>query len=123
MKGDLGINRLRKEFSSIVMTEPTCAEYIKRVRCLVSELKECGDKVKDEDVAYTMLLGLNEKFSPLVVTLTNLSSATSPLSLTRVCEQILMEELRLQPSLQTSSAVPDPHVNNPLPYKSDTMFR
>ena len=123
LKADLRINQLRKEFSSIVMTEPSCAEYIKRVRRLVSELKECGDKVKDEDVAYTMLLGLKEKFIPLVVMLTNLSSAASPLSLTRVCEQILTEELRLQPSLSTTPAVSDPHVNNSLAYKSDRMFR
>lgn len=52
--------------------------------------------VKDEDVAYTILLCLGEKYSPLVVTMTNMSSSTSPLSLVRVCEQVLTEELRLR---------------------------
>jgi len=46
------------------MTESSCGEYMKRVRKIVSELKECGEKIKDEDVAYTILLGLGEKYSP-----------------------------------------------------------
>ena len=96
IKGDLKINRLKKEFSTMVMTDQTCTEYIKRVKKLVSELRECGEKVKEADVAYTLLIGLGEKFSPLVVTLTNMASSVSPLSLTRVCEQVLTEELRLQ---------------------------
>ena len=123
IKGDLKINRLKKEFSTVVMTEQSCAEYIKRVRKLVSELRECGEKVKDADVAYTVLMGLGEKFSPLVVTLTNMSSSDSPLSLTRVSEQILTEELRLQQIGVGKSKENETHANNPLAYKSDTVFR
>lgn len=50
---------------------------IKRVWRLVSDFQEYGETVKDEGVAYNILLGLGEKFSPLVMTLTNMSSATS----------------------------------------------
>lgn len=42
-KGDLVVKRLRKEFSSVVMKEASCGEYIKRVRRLGAELGECGD--------------------------------------------------------------------------------
>lgn len=45
IKGDLKVNRLRKEFSSI-MTDATCGDNIKRVRRLVSELRVCGETVK-----------------------------------------------------------------------------
>ena len=121
-KGDLVVKRLRKEFSSVVMTEASCGEYIKRVRRLVAELRECGDLVKDEDVAYTILLGLGEKYSPLVVTLTNMSSAISPLSLVRVCEQVLTEELRLR-QFNTEHQEHHPLANHPLAYKPDTTYR
>lgn len=120
--GDLKVKRLQKEFSSMVMTEPTCGEFIKRVRRLVSDLKECGAKVKDEDVAFTILLGLGEKFSPLVVTLTNMSTPAAPLTLSKVCEQVLIEELRLN-QFQSTPDEHDQHLNNPLAYKSDTTFR
>lgn len=120
--GDLKVRRLQKEFSSMVMTEATCGEFIKRVRRLVSDLKECGAKVKDEDVAFTILLGLGEKFSPLVVTLTNMSTPMAPLSLSKVCEQVLIEELCLN-QFQSTSDEHDQHLNNPLAYKSDTTFR
>ena len=88
--GDLKVKTLQKEFSSIVMTESTCGEFIKRVRHHVSDLRECGQEVKDEDVSFTILLGLGERFSPLVVALTNMSTPTAPLSLTKVCEQVLI---------------------------------
>ena len=87
---------------------------------MVSELKECGEKVKGVDVAYTILMGLKERFSPLVVTLTNMSSVENPLSVARVCEQILTEELRLQYLGKSEVAQ---HADNPLAFKSDTMFR
>ena len=61
---------------------------------MAEELRECGEKAKDEDLAFTVLLGLGERFSPLVVTLTNMSSKETPLLLNRVCEQVLTEELR-----------------------------
>ena len=94
-KGELKVRRLKKEFSLVSMTESSCGEYMKRVRRIVSELKECGEKIKDEDVAYTILLGLREKYSPLVVTLTNMATPENPLSMARVSEQILTEEQRL----------------------------
>lgn len=68
----------------MVMTDATCGEFIKRVRRLVSDLKECGAKVKDKDVAFTILLGLGDRFSPLVVMLTNMSTPTASLSLSKV---------------------------------------
>lgn len=61
------------------------------------------EEVNDADVAYTVLMSLGEKFSPLMVTLTNMSPKDSPLSLTGVDNEA--------------------HVNNPLGYKSDTVFR
>ena len=67
-KGELKVKRLKKEFSLVTIMEDNCGEYMKRVRRLVSELKECGEKMKDEDIAYILLLGLGEKYSPHVVT-------------------------------------------------------
>ena len=119
--GELKVMRPKKEFSAITMTETSCAEYMKRVRKLVSELREYGEKIKEEDVVYTILLGLGEKYSPLVVTLTNMSSPEKPLSLARVSEQILTEELRLnQFGIQQKQ---DPNINNPLAHKADTAYK
>jgi len=120
-KGELKVRRLKKEFSSVSMTESSCGEYMKRVRKIVSELKECGEKIKDEDVAYTILLGFGEKYSLLVVTLTNMATLENPLSIARVSEQILTEELRLnQFGVQQKQ---DPNVNNLLAYKADTAYK
>ena len=56
--------------------------------------------------------------------LTNMSSTTSPLTSTRVCEQILTEKLRL---CQFASVVADDRSSgvalNPFGLKADTMFR
>jgi len=107
---------LLMEFFSVSMTESSCGEYMKRVRKIVSALKECGEKIKDEDVAYTILLGLGEKYSPLVVTLTNMAIPENPLSMARVSEQILTEEQRLN-QFNSPQQKPDQNVNNPLAYK------
>ncbi|RPB24697.1 hypothetical protein L211DRAFT_848536 [Terfezia boudieri ATCC MYA-4762] len=104
------------------MTESTYAEYMKRVKKLVSELKEYGEKVKDEDMAYTVLMGLEEKYSPLVVTLTNMASQANPLTFSRVSEQILIEEQRLNQFISQIQKQ-DPNASNPLAYKSDTMYK
>jgi len=95
---------------------------MKRVRRIVSELKKCGEKIKDEDVAYTILLGLGEKYSPLVVTLTNMAIPEHPLSIARVSKQILTEEQRLN-QFNSPQQKPDQNINNPLAYKQDTLFK
>ncbi|MCW2783452.1 MAG: RNA-dependent polymerase [Marmoricola sp.] len=128
-KGELKKQRLKKEFASVKMTEPKCAEYINKVRKLVSELKGCGETLSDPDIAYTTLMGLGDKFSSLVVTLTNMATETSPLSFSRVVESILTEEMRLVQSgvikvVDLSvKADKDPNESNPLAYKSDTSFK
>jgi len=95
---------------------------MKRVRKIVSELKECGEKIKDEDVAYTILLRLGEKYSSLVVTLTNMATPENSLSMARVSEQILTEERRLN-QFNSPQQKPDQNVNNLLAYKQDTSFK
>jgi len=77
------------------MTESSYEEYIKKVKRIISELKKCGEKIKDKNVAYTILLCLRENYSPLVVTLTNMAIPEHPLLMARVSEQILTEEQRL----------------------------
>lgn len=124
-KGELKVQRLKKEFASVSMTEATCSEYINRVRRLVSELKACGQTMVDADVAYTMLIGLtDERYSSLVVTLTNTITETNPLTTSRVVESILTEESRLNQA--TKNKVPpkvDPNETNPLALKGDTSFK
>jgi len=128
-RGELKVRRLKKEFFSVVVTETTCGKYMKRVRKIVSELKECGEKIKEEDIAYTILLGLGKKYTPLVVTLTNMTTPENPLSLARVSKQILTEEQRLNqftsPQQKPDKNVNplDQNVNNLLAHKSDTVFK
>jgi len=57
MRQNHGLKRPKKEFASVTMTESSCTEYMKRVKELVSQLKECGGGVKDGDVAYTVSVG------------------------------------------------------------------
>jgi len=95
---------------------------MKRVRRIISELKECREKIKDEDITYTILLGLREKYSPLVVTLTNMATPEHPLSMAQVSEQILTEEQRLN-QFNSPQQKPDQNVNNPLAYKQDMSFK
>lgn len=75
------------------MTEKECQVYIDRVKKLVSQLKAAGDRVKESDVAYTILTGLGERYGSLVTTLTNIISAENPLTVPKVTEAILTEEL------------------------------
>lgn len=42
IKGDLRVNRLKTEFSSVVMTDPSCNEYIKSVEVSVGTSGMCG---------------------------------------------------------------------------------
>ena len=55
------IKRLQKEFTPVTMVEDSCTEYIRRVKRLVSDLKSCGARVQDADVAYTLLTGRSEE--------------------------------------------------------------
>ena len=104
---DQKIKRLQKEFASVSMTEDDCTEYIRRVKRLVSDLKSCGARVQDADVAYSILTGLPERFSSLITTLTNMASPDKPLEVMRVCDQILEEERRLSHFTKK-----DPNVTN-----------
>lgn len=123
-KGEIMVQRLRKEFASVRMTESKCGEYVNRVRKLVSELKACGVAVKDTDVAYTLLMGLPDKYSSLVVTLTNMATEAAPLKLSRVVESVLTEEMRMSHVNPAEQPVKkDPNESNPLAFKGDTSFR
>ena len=102
------------------MTETECQAYIDRVKKTVSQLKASGDSVKDPDVTYTILTGLEEQCSSLVTTLTNMITPEKPLTITWVTEAILTEELRLKCMAQTKS---EKNADNPLAFKHDTSFK
>ena len=76
--------------------------------------------MKESDVAYTILTGLGEKYSSLVTTLTNMITPEKPLTITRVTEAILTEELRIKGMAQTKS---EQNADNPLAFKHDTSFK
>lgn len=78
------------------MTESECQAYIDRVKKIVSQLKAGGENTKESDVAYTILTGLGERYSSLVTTLTNMITPEKPLTVKRVTEAILTEELRIK---------------------------
>ena len=85
-KGEQKVKREKKQFSWVTITENSCGEYMRKVKKIVSQLKECVEKIKDEDVAYPILLRLGARYSPLVVTWTNIMTSENPLSLARVSE-------------------------------------
>ena len=116
------VKRLQKEFASITMTEDDCSTYIHRAKRLLSDLKSCGVRIKDADVAYAILVGLPEKFASLVTTLTNMTTPEKPLEVMRVSDQILEEEQRLM-HFASQKPKPDPNVVNPLAFKGDTTFK
>ncbi|MCU1500499.1 MAG: uncharacterized protein JWM47_4452, partial [Acidimicrobiales bacterium] len=119
-KSELKTRRLWKEFNGTTMGDKPVSTFVKRVKKVVSELRSYGEKVKDEDIAYTMLMGLPEKYSSLVITLTNMTTKESPLVLVRVIESMQTEEMRLKlfmPSKETKN------VDNPLALKHDTQFK
>ena len=71
--------RLRKEFASIFMAaNESCSDYVKGVKRIVSELCDCGTAIPQQEVAYTILMGLPKEYSSLVITLTNMSTQDSP---------------------------------------------
>ena len=79
-KSDLMTVRLTKEFASANMTSTeSCTDYVRRIKRMVSEFRDCGTSIKQQDVAYTILMGLPREFSALVITLTNMSTPESPL--------------------------------------------
>ena len=121
-KSELKTLSLRKEFSAVRMTEPDCQQYIDKVKKMASQLKAYGDRIKDSDVAFTLLSGLGPQFGSLVVTLTNMATPDRPLELGRVTESILTEELRLK-SVLTEHSVSDKNVDNPLAFKPDSSFK
>ena len=116
------VKRLQKEFASITMTEDDCSTYIHRAKRLVSDLKSCGVRIKDADVAYAILVGLPEKFASLVTTLTNMTTPEKPLEVMQVSDQILEEEQRLM-HFASQKPKPDPNVVNPLAFKGNTTFK
>jgi len=112
-----------KEFAAVSMGEKeTCSEFVKRVRHIVSELRACGTSIKQQDVAYTILIGLRKVYSSLVITLTNMSTPESPLVLEKTVEAIYTEEIRLKlfKTTKVESDFTNPNVNNPLALKHDT---
>jgi len=103
------------------MLEKDVGEYIdKVVKKFVSKLNGNGEKVK-EDIAYTILMGLGSKYSPLVLTLLN--NRSGPLTLTRIVDAIITKDMRLK-ELDNDAGKRDPNTINPLatPYRSNTSF-
>ena len=120
MKSDLKTSRLMKEFASAnMLATESCTDFIRRVKRIVSELRDCGSTIREKEVAYTILMGLPKEFSALVITLTNMATTESPLALEKTVEAIYTEEMRLK---LFESKAPDME-NNPLAYKHDTQFR
>ena len=74
------------------MFEDSCAQYIRQVKYLVSNLKSIVAKALDADVAYTLLTGLPERYATLFTTLTNMASLEKPLEVMWVSNQILEEK-------------------------------
>lgn len=77
--------------------------------------------MKEEDIAYTILMGLGSKYSSLVVILLN-TNRNEPLNLTRVMDAIMTEDLRIR-ELENEAGKADPNTMNPLAYRSDTSFK
>jgi len=92
------------------------------VRHIVSELKVCGILIKQQDVAYTILIGLRKEYFSLVIMLTNISTSESPLVLEKTVEAIYREEMRLKlfETTKVESDFTNSNANNPLALKYDT---
>ena len=95
------------------------------MRHIVSELRACGTSIKQQDVAYTILIGLRKEYSSLVIMLTNMSTPESLLVLEKTIEAIYIEEMRLKlfETTKVKSDFTNPNVNNPLALKHDTQLR
>ena len=120
-KSDLKTARLMKEFASaFVLSTESCTDFVRRVKRIVSELRDCGTSMKERDVAYTILMGLPKDYSSLVSTLTNMSTPESPLLLEKTIEAIYTEEMRLK-VFESADRRPDIE-NNPLALKHDTQY-
>lgn len=121
-KSDLKTARLMKEFASAVMlSTESCTDFVRKVKRIVSELRDCGTSMKERDVAYTILMGLPKEYSSLVITLTNMSTPESPLLLEKTIEAIYTEEMRLK-LFESADRRPDLE-QNPLALKHDTQYR
>ena len=120
MKRDLTTACLIKEFASANMaSSETCTDYVRRIKRIVSELRDCETSIKQQDVAYTILMGLPREFWALVITPTNMSTAESPLVLEKTIEAIYTEEMRLKLFENKASEME----TNPLAYKHDSQYR
>ena len=47
----------------MIDSDSRCQAYIDRVKKVVSQLKTCGDPVRDSDVAFPILTGLEDCYS------------------------------------------------------------
>ena len=108
------------EFASANMaSSESCTDYVKRIKRIVFELSDCGTSLKQEDVAYTILMGLPRECLALVITLTNMSTPEAPLVLERTIEAIYTKEMRLKLFDNKASEME----TNPLAYKHDSQYR
>ena len=103
------------------MTEKDVGEYRDRVKKIVSRLKENGEKVKEEDIAYTILMGLGPRYFALVVTLLN-TKVDELLILPKVTDAILTEDMRLK-ELHNDAGKGDSNTTDPLAYQSDNSVK
>ena len=123
-RSELKTVRLKKDFAS-VHKPPTesCTDYVKRVKRIVSELRDCGSPVNQQEVAFAILMGLPKEFSALVITLTNMATNHSPLVLEKTVAAIYTEEMRLKMYEQSSNEKKSDLENNPLALKHDTQYK
>lgn len=121
---ELKTARFKKDFASAVKP-PTesCTDYVKRVKRIVSELRDCGSPVNQQEVAFAILMGLPKECSALVITLINMATADSPLVLGKTVEAVYMEDMRLKLFEQSSNETKPDLENNPLALKHDTQYR
>lgn len=67
------ILQLKKQMVSIQLEpEESMTSYFDRIKTCSDSLREAGCKIKDEDLAYTMLSGLTDSYEGIVMTLANL---------------------------------------------------
>ena len=122
-RSELKTVRLKKDFASVHKAPlETCTDYVKRVKRIVSELRDCGSPVTQQEVAFAILMGLPKDFSALVITLTNMATNDSPLVLEKTVEAIYTEEMRLKLYEQSSNERKSDLENNPLALKHDTQY-
>lgn len=99
-QGQTTIAALRREFHSMMkLGEESMREWITRVETLVYQLKELDSPLDDIDIINTLMRGIGDEYSPLIVHFESLlSDPNNPDSITipYVIQRLISEEKRLK---------------------------